>query len=912
MAYDIIRPAAYVPDPAEGPIQAAYHALAFPRAWREVILGLYRNGKTRPERIQSVPIRRLNSALRAAAPDLISVATKAAADDAAAWLYTSAPYPAATLSMFVNTWLRELQPTADAYQLVQDAINRLDAESLTWTAETVDLLEQTLTSGRTAEPAPRLYKLLPDVIAGRIEQLPPYEHSGQKLAFRNVAANEGAELMSWPPLQYSATGPGKTTRLWHYSATIKISLHTVPFSPLPRIHLRTGIRRWVRGRLWLPAGNAATVCLLADSPWLAGTPQPARFATIGLRYDREHGELAWDHSGPAGLLSRLTAQVPLPDVIAKQPEAWISGSGGITAAIVYHTMMGAHAVGPGLMPSERQRLTEWAAQAMAPQYRPAPDLHRSHIAPPPAKTLRRKAPIPVRNPDPVKAAAAAEKNTEIAAHNAAERRACVAAATGESGLSVHVLYQTDRMLEELIRSAATSLGLTDAHREPAAEAGTWIWRTNGLTVRIEAIPLGALGAPLATAAGLSRRRERETAIAQRRATTRDLLKSAEPSQIVLIELEGEEAYKDTRAADPKYALRLGCADAGRVSQFLRPPDTAISGQTSDDSHRAEAAWAEGLRQIGMRVLPQHSLGDVIPTRLNQIAFWMVKCRSDGPTWRSQFTPVAVLIRPGQQCIMARSPDTPGWVPYPELLIALTAQLPANKIATRDDQRQAAAAFTRTTLYSLRGEPTLVLTHAQNCRQSWPWLTNSAPIEDKIQIGGGPVQRLGLHGRQLRLARVRESARDETPQWWAPKDRDHAGISKGLWIPGDAGPANRVFGSTAEKSSTHAVSVDATKLTTHVNARGMQVINAGVSAWNPELLELTMNGLQEDDDAEAWAMFVHQQRSPDDYRDSLALPLALHMAKLASEYALPHDDPGRAGLTGEVTEPSDETEDEPSD
>jgi hypothetical protein len=36
------------------------------------------------------------------------------------------------------------------------------------------------------------------------------------------------------------------------------------------------------------------------------------------------------------------------------------------------------------------------------------------------------------------------------------------------------------------------------------------------------------------------------------------------------------------------------------------------------------------------------------------------------------------------------------------------------------------------------------------------------------------------------------------------------------------------------------------------------------------------------------MYVHQQRFPDDYRDALALPLALHLARLATEYALPHE------------------------
>lgn len=40
--------------------------------------------------------------------------------------------------------------------------------------------------------------------------------------------------------------------------------------------------------------------------------------------------------------------------------------------------------------------------------------------------------------------------------------------------------------------------------------------------------------------------------------------------------------------------------------------------------------------------------------------------------------------------------------------------------------------------------------------------------------------------------------------------------------------------------------------------------------------------------DAWAMYVHQQRFADDYRDALKFPLALHLAELATDYALPHD------------------------
>ena len=36
------------------------------------------------------------------------------------------------------------------------------------------------------------------------------------------------------------------------------------------------------------------------------------------------------------------------------------------------------------------------------------------------------------------------------------------------------------------------------------------------------------------------------------------------------------------------------------------------------------------------------------------------------------------------------------------------------------------------------------------------------------------------------------------------------------------------------------------------------------------------------------MYVHQQRFPDDYRDGTKLPFVLHLAELATEYALPHE------------------------
>jgi hypothetical protein len=685
MTYETIHAAAYLPRPGAEPPHAVYQTLAFPRAWREAIIDLYRHGKRTPQKIQSVPIHRLNSAIRAIAPDLVSVATKAAIDDSAPWLYTTAPYPASVVSAFVNSWLQDLQPSNEAFPIVRQTARNLETASLAWRPETVNLLEQVQTDGGTADPARRLYRLLPEVIAADIERLTPYEHNGEKVAFRRVATDWGAELMSWPPLEDKTKDKDKTTRAWNYSGFIKITLQTVPFSPLPAVHLHTGVRRWLRGRIWLPAERGVTSYLLADGPWLTDTPEAARFATARLVWDKRLRQVAWGLRGPAGILSRLIArEFPPPDVLYKEAEAWLTGRDGVTAAVAHHTMMDRHGVGAGLMPSERQRLTEWAAQAatLARHFRRAGDMRRSEItARTPHRTLRNKVPTPTKNPTPEKLAAAEEKNAQIAAHNAAVRRVRVAAVVAEQGLNAHLLYQTDRMRDELIRAAADSLHLAGSQIKTGPD--TWLWQADELTVRIHARRLGDLGAPLGDGTAPRRGEEQADAVKARRTQVRDYLRDlADPSQIVFIELEGREAFRGKPTTDPKYAIRLGCSDAGRVSQFFRPHTEAEqdASEEGDDGHRADAAWADGLRQLGMRIVPEHSLGDAIPHDLNQVAFWMVKRRSDGPTGKPQLTPIAVLIRPGQNCIMGRSPETQGWVPYPDLLKRLTGHVPGDHLS----------------------------------------------------------------------------------------------------------------------------------------------------------------------------------------------------------------------------------------
>jgi hypothetical protein len=231
-----------------------------------------------------------------------------------------------------------------------------------------------------------------------------------------------------------------------------------------------------------------------------------------------------------------------------------------------------------------------------------------------------------------------------------------------------------------------------------------------------------------------------------------------------------------------------------------------------------------------------------------------------------------------------------WMPYPELLMGLTGQIRSAELRTAEQQERETGRFIRQVLYTLRGEPTIVFTHAQNARHSWTWLQNSQLIPDKIQFGDGPVQELALHGKHLRLIRVRDDERNETGQWWAPDDDEHAGQAKGLWVPPGADEGNRIFSATSAKGGSHKKKLrDDTKLTPHINPRtGKPVINSGRNAWNPALLEIAITGCTPEDKPDAWAMYAQQQRIVDDYRDGLKFPLVLHLAGLATEYALPHE------------------------
>jgi hypothetical protein len=441
--------------------------------------------------------------------------------------------------------------------------------------------------------------------------------------------------------------------------------------------------------------------------------------------------------------------------------------------------------------------------------------------------------------------------------------------------------------DAIIQAATADLGLADT--EIPGEANIRAWATSELDIQLRLHDLGALGSGLLLdGEAPTSRDQRDAAVAERRVVVARRMGALPPgSSLVLAEIDRPERYAGP-LADPKIAMRLGFADAHLVSQFIHPP-----GDDDDPDetipHRALAAWRDGLRQAGLASLPAHSLGDLVPADLQYLAIWIVRKNKSGPTGHSHFLPVAVLMRPESAGALGIMPRLTQWVPYGELLQAIGQNGTIEETWNREAAQSLTERFIRQVLYMTRARPTLLLTHAQNLRSWWPGLVNSAVIRDQVGFGSS-MSNAALYGPGLRHVRVRDSDSFETPQWFAPNENTgKPGLSEGLWLPADAGPGNRVFGSTTGKpvTASHAA-VSASKLVPRSAERPK--IDTGQHAWNPSLLEIAVLACGKDDNPEAFAALAHQLRISPDHRDALKLPVPLYLASLAAEYVLHTEEP----------------------
>ena len=127
---------------------------------------------------------------------------------------------------------------------------------------------------------------------------------------------------------------------------------------------------------------------------------------------------------------------------------------------------------------------------------------------------------------------------------------------------------------------------------PRKERGAW--QTPELEVRIHARELGVHGGPLGAWHPASARQGRHSRPLRTGGVRYgDFLAGLpEDSRVVFVELDGKKAFR-RRTTDPKFAIRLGCADAGRVSQFITPERSAGEGQEAgaQESDEKSPRWS---------------------------------------------------------------------------------------------------------------------------------------------------------------------------------------------------------------------------------------------------------------------------------------------------------------------------------
>ncbi|MEU5400197.1 DUF3962 domain-containing protein [Streptomyces sp. NPDC005963] len=899
--YRLIRTTAYEPDPEAGPWTEKYRVIGFPEEWRNEFLELYGRRWRRREQPVGLPVRKLNDLLRATAPGLVATGRGAGGKAEVPWFYATDELPAELVAPLLASWVMTLPPSADSdtgraadhRAALGRALALIDGHTPQWRSESVDLTATELTSGGTARPDPRLYPLLPERIGARIAAT-PLRLDGVSLSFRMVTRAQGVELVSWPAQSYTR---GRDT--WYYSGRITVTMQTVPFTERFRVHVSYGIRRWATGSpVWLPEGRGATALLDAPSPW-PGTEGPRRRLTANaLGYDNRLGMLVWNRRSLIDLLPELDLlrAYPKPSELIADPVDWLDGKDGVAAGVLYSTAMGRHGVGAGIMPLERSLVDRWVEKALGPYFRRAPDLERAH---------RKSKPLLL----PTSQTKDEEKREARSRQRAQARRDALSAALEGLPLRVDVLWQTEETRDEVITALCDWLGLPAG---PTGTDGGREWQEGNLRVLLRTRPLQTLGAPLATARepGRSRAVALAQAIRERAAQTATQLgPPADSTALAIVEILGPDRFP-APDSDPKSALRLGFAAAGRVSQFMVVPEDSAG--TVDV--RARSAVADGMRQLGAVVPPEQQLDEEITGDLQHLALWYVRRQATGPTRKAGMHLVALRIRPRDPVHPVKGWDDTRkeWVPYARLLLTLaadsvTAKAPvrsrSGRIASTSDERHdEIERRIRSLLYQVRDRPTLLLANSGNLRQVWHGLKNGQLIKDSIAFSGDTTARVALHGADLRVVLIRDAnSRDETPQWYAPgeTDQDPPGFSAGLWAAQGCGPDNRVFISTVGKPPTAGtVRRDLRKLVPDNDWPH----GPAATAWNPQALELTVLGclskaaLIEAGRSEASpdrpavvAAVAHQLRFHDEYHP-LSRPLPLHLAKLAEEYFLPlaHD------------------------
>ncbi|WP_433300970.1 pPIWI_RE module domain-containing protein [Actinoplanes sp. CA-030573] len=829
-------------DPAH-PIRRGYQLMRFPGRWKEPLRRLAQ--ARRGGDVASIPIGSLNEAITALVPDCVVTLPYAGRGDADQdWLLAYREINPAAIFALVAAWVRAQKATPDQIQLT---LAQLNATDLAWSPVHLDLT--------TPDDRQRAMRLLPMEIAATLSR-PDACCPHNNLRFLRCPSPDGAELISWPAERIEDQTP--------FSVKVGITAQTLPTSEEVLIYLSFGVRRWMPVRGKLASDHGHSVYLAPTVPYLTGLENSRHFGTARIRRTRVTAadgttayEARWDDAvaqvlQEAGCLDRL----PDPAQLVDKPMDYLQRHGDASALVYSTGMLSSEKVSAGLSVADREPLMTWIATELNPQFRLATPLPREKCAV--YKGLGGAIDGPI---------------------SASYLRDIVG-----PRLDIELLTDTEPATRYALDRLATRLGVSAPSSADLDGTGTLL-DLGDLTVRIRHIPAPSIRADLERAG-----RSTRLAVQARIEDIIDTLGTASHPTISLVEIGHPDDYQGRRRGDdPKFAIRQGLLQTGRLSQFItpvadpkRPPRVREGKEPSDANRERFAAAVDDLfRQLGVRPQPlPEPVRGTIPRRPAVLGIWMIR-QNKGQVWGvARQVPVAVLADPTGREVQVCAPQVP-WQPLRTGLIEIGKRyVEANlKCGPEDVVRfikdvvdQAVDAY----------PDTLLLTHAQNLRSVWNTLANSRMQLDALGFGAGEPQPIGKL-RGLRHVRVRTAEGGETPECYGVSATE-TGQPRGLW----RFLLGRVYGSTSTKPSTSSGALKGvSKLVPGEHNGKLQAPKAKAQVWNPQFIELTVAGLQDGDSPEHWAALAHDLRDAAPYaRNTTILPWPLHLAEQIEEYLLP--------------------------
>jgi hypothetical protein len=866
-----IRPLAFRLNPEIPTLPHTCATLVLPERWKPLLRELQASATNRSPDRSSIPISSLNRVVRALVPDIVAIGRNAGQANNT-WLYSTRQIDLEALMLIIHAWVQHTFPKA------RDEIRRkvqgeLRIEDLKWEVTELNLVDwQRTASGTAYADREHHFAFMPDVFAAiATDPNLSFEFGPNQLHFRRAPLAQGrygAELISWPPLQYQ-----DTKGIQSYSVMLAITAQTIPFLPYPVIYCDVGLRRWIDRPIKLPR-NRTSVYLRTQVPWVKGLHLSQSFQTASLRWRRMPGSdkpvVVWDDELWA-ILNDLHPGHSLPnsEALVANPAIGRPENQASSALITYRTMMQNydHGVGAGLMISDRRLIFDQLVTLFDSNLQWFEPFMRSAFKP-----------GKISNPFFLKVKDGDFIEQE---ENASKRRDLISDAVG-SRLAIEIYYQSPEIRDALVTVVHKDLGL------PAELKNGCSYSTSEIQVDLSIKELGNIGDALqvngqrnvadrAIDAAMRRVREIETRLPKVQIPT-----------VSLVEISPKDSFE--LIDDPKKAIRSGFARSGRITQFIAPEKIGVvqrrrrKQKESPLVHRARSALRDAWRQLGVHLGTPIIEG--VPEETNIFGIWLINRYAANNVMRDATKlPVIVHLAPGRSIIRATAPGFNGWLPYPEALRKLATGGARGASHVRDT-----LPFIRQTITQdvLALKHSLILCYAQNLRQAWPWVSNRHMILDSLSFHGEmPISNTDLPG--LRLVRVRDSQQHETPEWFAQDKKRPDGFTQGLFQINQ-----RVFASTYNLPHQFKnISRNFSRVELKIDTETMNDIppRPDLPAWNPGLFELTVACLQpEDRDPTPWAALVHTLRhAAPHYDEALALPLPLHLAKLMEEYVFTVED-----------------------